>query len=92
MPKSQKGSPIMYQKLYHVPPIYYLPLQYAVSLINQGHSADQAAQSAIDRFAYYGKHQNKRLKDFDKSQFKKHLNRFTSIPNAILVRKSPKHR
>ena len=92
MPKSQKGFPIMYQKLYRVPPIYYLPLQYAVSLINQGHSADQAAQSAIDRFAYYGKHQNKRLKDFDKNHFRKHLNKFISIPNATLVRKSPKLR
>lgn len=92
MPKTQKGFAVMYPKLYHVPPVYYLPLQYAVSLINQGHSADQAAQSAIDRFAYYGKHQNKRLKDFDKNQFIKHLNKFISIPNAILVRKSPKHR
>lgn len=90
MPKSQKGFPIMHQKLYRVPPIYYLPLQYALSLINQGLPKDKAAQYAIDRFAYYGKHQNKRLKDFDKSHFVKHLNRFIATPNAVLVRKSPK--
>ena len=92
MPKSQKGFAFMYQKFYHVAPVYYLAMQYAISLINQGYPKDKAAQEAIDRFAYYGKHQNKRLKEFDKNQFKKHLNRFTSIPNAILVRKSPKHR
>lgn len=77
---------------YHVAPIYFLAMQYAISLINQGCSKDHAAQQAIDRFAYYGKHQNKRLKDFDKNHFRKHLDRFTSIPNAVLVRKSPKLR
>ena len=79
-------------KPFYVAHMYYLPMQYAIALINQGYTKDKAAQFAIDRFAYYGKHQNKRLKEFDKNQFKKHLNRFTSTPNAILVRKSPKHR
>lgn len=79
-------------KYYYVAPVYYLAMQYAISLINQGYTKDVAAQSAIDRFAYYGKHQNKRIKEFDKNQFKKHLNKFASIPNALLVRKSPKHR
>lgn len=77
---------------YYVAPVYYLPLQYAISLINQGHSQSEAIQSAIDRFAYYGKKNNKPLKGFDKNQFNKHFNRFLNTPDAVLVRKSPKHR
>lgn len=76
---------------YFVAPIYYLPLQYAVALLNSGRSKEEALQSAIDRFAYYGKHNGKRLKEFDINQFTKHFNRFISTPNAVLVRKSPKH-
>ena len=77
---------------YFVAHIYYLPLQYAVSLINQGHSQSEAAKITIDRFAYYGKKNNKPLKQFDKNQFNRHLNKFLNTPNAVLVRKSPKHR
>lgn len=87
-PLIQKGVTL---KPYFVGNLYYLPLQYAINLVNQGHSRSEAAQIAIDRFAYYGKNNNKRLKDFDKHQFTKHLNRFLDTPNAILVRKSPNH-
>lgn len=90
MPKTQKGFH-MYRHYYKVAPIYYLPLQHAIALINHGTPKDQAAQSAIDKFAYYGKHNSKRLKDFDKNQFHKHLDRFLNTPNAFLIRKSPKH-
>ena len=68
---------------YYVAPIYFLAMQYAISLINSGLTKDQATQQAIDRFAYYGKHNTKRLK---------HVDRFLNTPNAFLVRKSPKHR
>ena len=77
---------------YYVAPIYFLAMQYAISLINSGITKDQATQQAIDRFAYYGKHNTKRLKDFDKNIFRKHVNRFLNTPNAFLIRKSPKHR
>ncbi len=77
---------------YYVAPIYFLAMQYAISLINSGLTKDQATQQAIDRFAYYGKHNTKRLKDFDKNIFRKHVDRFLNTPNAFLVRKSPKHR
>lgn len=77
---------------YYVPPIYFLAMQYAISLINSGLPKDQATQQAIDRFAYYGKNNTKRLKDFDKNIFRKHVNRFLNTPNAFLIRKSPKHR
>ena len=77
---------------YYVAPIYFLAMQYAISLIRSGIPKDQATQQAIDRFAYYGKHNSKRLKDFDKNIFRKHVNRFLNTPNAFLVRKSPKHR
>lgn len=77
---------------YCVAPVYFLAMQYAISLINQGRSKAVAAQEAIDRFAYYGKRQNKRLKEFDKNVFIHHLDKFLSIPDAILVRKSPKQR
>lgn len=77
-------------KPYPVANIFYLPLQYAVSLVNQGVPQSDAAKQAIDRFAYYGKHQNKRLKAFDINQFNKHFNRFLNTPNATLVRKSSK--
>ena len=77
---------------YYVAPIYFLAMQYAISLINSGLTKDQATQQAIDRFAYYGKHNTKRLKDFDKNIFRKHVNRFLNTPNAFLIRKSPKHR
>lgn len=80
-----------YTTPYYVAAIYYLPLQYAISLLNSGLTKESALQSAIDRFAYYGKHNGKRLKEFDINQFTKHFNRFTSTPNAVLVRKSPKH-
>lgn len=82
----------MPMKPYYVATIYYLPLQYAISLINQGHSPADASAAAIKRFAYYGKRNQKRLKDFDRNQFTKHLNRFLNTPHAILVRRSPKHR
>lgn len=78
-------------RLYYVAPIYYLAMQYAIALVNQGCSPSVATQSAIDRFAYYGKHNNKRIKEFDKNQFRKHVKRFLDTPNAILIRKSPKH-
>lgn len=77
---------------YYVAPIYFLAMQYAISLINSGLTKDQATQQAIDRFAYYGKHNTKRLKDFDKNIFRKHVDRFLNTPNAFLIRKSPKHR
>ena len=77
---------------YYVAPIYFLAMQYAISLIRSGLTKDQATQQAIDRFGYYGKHNNKRLKDFDKNIFRKHVNRFLNTPNAFLIRKSPKHR
>lgn len=77
---------------YYVAPIYFLAMQYAISLINSGLTKDQATQQAIDRFAYYGKHNTKRLKNFDKNIFRKHVERFLNTPNAFLVRKSPKHR
>ena len=76
---------------YYVAPIYYLPLQYAVSQLNSGRSEEDALQSAIDRFAYYGKRNGKRLKAFDINQFTKHFHRFISTPHAVIVRKSPKH-
>ena len=77
---------------YYVAPIYFLAMQYAISLIRSGLTKDQATQQAIDRFAYYGKHNNKRLKDFNENIFRKHVNRFLNTPNAFLIRKSPKHR
>lgn len=77
---------------YYVASVYYLAMQYAIALINQGTPKAEASQQAIDRFAYYGKHNTKRIKEFDKNQFRKHLDRFLSTPNAFLVRKSPKHR
>lgn len=92
MPKSQKGVHHIMPKPYYVATIYYLPMQHAISLINQGYSQDQASKLTIDRFAYYGKHHSKRLKEFDRNQFNRHLTKFLNTPNAILVRKSPKHR
>ena len=77
---------------YYVAPIYFLAMQYAISLIRSGLAKDQATQQAIDRFGYYGKHNNKRLKDFNENIFRKHVNRFLNTPNAFLIRKSPKHR
>lgn len=78
-------------KPYYAPHIFYLPLGYAISLINQGYSKDQAANMAIRRFAYYGKHNSKRNKYFDNKQFLKHLNRFIHTKDAVLVRKSTKY-
>ena len=78
-------------KPYFVATVFYYPLQHAISLINQGHSKSDAIQITIDKFAYYGKNNSKRLKSFDITQFTKHVNRFTNTPNAYLVRRSPKH-
>ena len=73
-------------KKYYVAHIFYLPMAHAISLINKGFSKDQACQTAIDKFAYSGS--RKRNKDFNISQFKRHLDKFVDTPNAILVRKS----
>lgn len=78
-------------KPFYVAPMYYLPMQYAIALLNSGHTEDDAAKQAIERFAYYGKHRTKRLKSFDQNQFRKRLHKFINTPNAILIRKSPKH-
>lgn len=76
---------------FYVAPIYYLPLQYAASLINSGLSTEEALKSTIDRFAYYGNRNGKRLKEFDINRFTKLFHRFTSTPHAVIIRKSPKH-
>lgn len=78
-------------KFHYVAPMYYLPMQYAASLYNQGYSQAEAARIAIDRFAYYGKKNNKRLKNFSKENFIKSFNKFVKTPGAIIVRKSPRH-
>ena len=78
-------------KFHYVAPMYYLPMQHAISLVKQGHSRSEALQITIDKFAYYGKHNTKRLKEFDRNAFTKSFNKFLDTPNAILVRKSPRH-
>ena len=76
-------------KPFYVTTLYYLPMQYAIALVNSGHTEDDAAKQAIERFAYYGKHHTKRLKEFDQNRFRKHLYKFLNTPHAILIRKTP---
>ena len=78
-------------KPYYVAHIFYLPLGYAISLINQGYSTEEAYQLALSKFAYCGKRNNKRLKDFDRNQFHRHLIKFINTKNAVLVRKSKRY-
>lgn len=77
-------------KHYYVAPLYYLPVGHAISLINKGYSTEDAINITIQKFAYFGKRNSKRNKEFNQIQFRKHINKFLSIPNAVLVRKSPK--
>lgn len=80
-------------KKYFVAPIYYIPLKYASDLVNLCNiPSEQAAEVAIKKYAYYGKSNGKRLKEFDQNIFRHHLNRFLNTPNAIIVRKSPKYK
>ena len=74
------------KKYYYVAHIFYFPLSHAISLINNGHSVDDARKIALDKFAYTSR--GKRNKDFNITQFNRHLDKFVSIPGAILVRKS----
>lgn len=76
---------------YYVSTIYYIPLQYATSLIAQGHSRSDAINLTLQRFAYYGKHNHKQLKAFDQNQFEHHLKIFLDTPDAILIRKASKY-
>ena len=46
----------------------------------------------IEYFIELTKNDIPQLKGFDKNQFNKHFNRFLNTPDAVLVRKSPKHR
>lgn len=78
-------------KPFYVAHIFYRPLGHAISLINQGYSPQDAKEITIRKFAYFGKKNNKRNKDFDQVQFSKHLDKFLNTPNAILCRKSKKH-
>lgn len=78
---------------YYVAHIYFLPLQYAADLVRlANYSKEEASHLALERYTRYGKNNRKRLKEFDQNQFRKHLDKFLSIPNGYLVRKSPKHR
>lgn len=90
MPKSKnsKGDPVM--KPYYVAHQFYLPVGYTLSLINNGVPKDLAVKQTIDRFAYFGKRNSKRNKDFNQVQFIKHIDNFLNTPNAVLCRKSAK--
>ena len=76
---------------YFVPNVYLIPLQYASDLIlNQNVPKQDAIRITINRYAYYGRDKQKRLKDFNPSQFERHLKRFLDIPNGYLARRSSK--
>lgn len=81
-----------HMKHYYVGHLFYLPLSHAISLINQGYSQDEALEITIKRFAYYGRHNTKRNKDFDQNQFRKHFYKFLNTKDAVLMRKSKKYK
>ena len=74
-------------KPYYVPPVYYLPLGHAISLINRGASKEKAMRVTLSRFARFGRGKRKHINKLKPTQFAKHLERFLNTEDAILVRK-----